>query len=238
MQQVSQFAGRRIRKDLFFKMLKVTFPEEQWDWTLFSRRSKKSRQWWLIKKIEEIFPNEVINEDYKIKWYAGGKKRMMELDVFLPALNVAFEYQGEQHYHDLTKAGFLPLELRKSLDMEKSSMCPKLGIKLISIPYWWDNKVNSLKATILKEHPELSHKMDNPSYDDKIGTAIPPQPPDLVQKNLKVMLPNVWSEEIDPSGYWMSEKYDGIRAFWDGGGLYTKSGNLLNPPKWWLSQLS
>jgi hypothetical protein len=31
-----------------------------------------------------------------------------------------------------------------------------------------------------------------------------------------LLLARVWNENIDPTGYWISEKYDGCRAFWDG----------------------
>jgi DNA ligase 1 len=38
----------------------------------------------------------------------------------------------------------------------------------------------------------------------------------------------------DISGWVMSEKLDGIRAFWDGQNLLTKNGNIINAPKWFL----
>jgi len=34
------------------------------------------------------------------------------------------------------------------------------------------------------------------------------------------------------SDYWVSEKLDGIRGYWDGKQLYTRQGNLINAPKW------
>lgn len=34
------------------------------------------------------------------------------------------------------------------------------------------------------------------------------------------------------SGYWASEKFDGVRAYWDGHQLLTRSGNLIHAPTW------
>jgi DNA ligase-1 len=43
------------------------------------------------------------------------------------------------------------------------------------------------------------------------------------------MLPEVYTEQ-DVTGWWMSEKLDGIRGYWDGHRLYSKNGHPLNPP--------
>ena len=34
--------------------------------------------------------------------------------------------------------------------------------------------------------------------------------------------------------YWVSEKYDGIRGYWDGHKLLSRSGKALNPPAWFV----
>lgn len=36
----------------------------------------------------------------------------------------------------------------------------------------------------------------------------------------------------DISQYWLSEKLDGIRGYWDGRQLLTRQGNAINTPKW------
>jgi len=42
---------------------------------------------------------------------------------------------------------------------------------------------------------------------------------------------------MDPAGYWISEKFDGIRGFWDGNRLFSRHGNVLNAPEWWKERL-
>lgn len=41
----------------------------------------------------------------------------------------------------------------------------------------------------------------------------------------------------DLTHYWVSEKYDGVRAYWDGNKLLTRSGKTIHAPTEWLSQL-
>ncbi|MGF1786878.1 DNA ligase [Photobacterium swingsii] len=47
---------------------------------------------------------------------------------------------------------------------------------------------------------------------------------------------NKQSLEGSISDYLVSEKLDGIRAFWDGKGFVTRSGNKLNAPDWFIDQ--
>ena len=51
-----------------------------------------------------------------------------------------------------------------------------------------------------------------------------------------VLLAKNYADE-DPSGYWMSEKLDGIRATWDGKDLRTRNGNVIAAPAWFLKSL-
>lgn len=52
-----------------------------------------------------------------------------------------------------------------------------------------------------------------------------------------LLLANVWTPAIDPAGWWMSEKYDGVRGFWDGRVLRTRNGNEIFPPDDFLAEL-
>jgi DNA ligase-1 len=42
---------------------------------------------------------------------------------------------------------------------------------------------------------------------------------------------------MDPSGWWMSEKFDGMRLFWDGSQFFSRSGNKINVPDFITSAL-
>jgi DNA ligase 1 len=42
--------------------------------------------------------------------------------------------------------------------------------------------------------------------------------------------------EIDLSRYWVSEKYDGVRAYWDGRQLLSRAGNVIQAPAWFTAR--
>ena len=55
--------------------------------------------------------------------------------------------------------------------------------------------------------------------------------------NPPLTLSKLYQATEDLSQYWVSEKYDGIRAYWDGKQLMTRSGKTINAPRSWLSKL-
>ena len=48
------------------------------------------------------------------------------------------------------------------------------------------------------------------------------------------LLAHVYPDTLDPKGYWISEKLDGVRAFWTGEQLVTRTGGIIKPPSKWL----
>ena len=52
-----------------------------------------------------------------------------------------------------------------------------------------------------------------------------------------ILLANVLGQHIDPAVYLVSEKYDGVRAIWDGKTLRFRSGRTVNAPDWFLARL-
>lgn len=50
-----------------------------------------------------------------------------------------------------------------------------------------------------------------------------------------VMLANVYHAGITLSDYWISEKYDGVRGYWDGETLRTRSGAIIPAPAWFTA---
>lgn len=51
-----------------------------------------------------------------------------------------------------------------------------------------------------------------------------------------LMLANVYADAgIDLADYWISEKYDGVRGYWDGEKLLTRSGHRIHAPAWFTA---
>lgn len=53
---------------------------------------------------------------------------------------------------------------------------------------------------------------------------------------MSVMLAQVWKGQ-DPTGWWMSAKFDGVRAYWDGSALRSRLGNVFHAPTRWTDVL-
>lgn len=53
----------------------------------------------------------------------------------------------------------------------------------------------------------------------------------------RLVLANVYdgSPGIDLADYWVSEKLDGVRGYWDGETLVTRSGNVIQTPAWFTA---
>jgi len=54
---------------------------------------------------------------------------------------------------------------------------------------------------------------------------------------LPPMLADRYHEGIDPAPYWVSEKYDGVRARWDGRALMLRGGSVIAAPDWFIAAL-
>ncbi len=52
--------------------------------------------------------------------------------------------------------------------------------------------------------------------------------------NLELILLTRYQANMDVKGWLMSEKLDGVRAYWDGRQLYSRKGNVLAAPSWFI----
>lgn len=50
-----------------------------------------------------------------------------------------------------------------------------------------------------------------------------------------LMLANIYRPELPLADYWVSEKYDGVRAYWDGTQLWTRQGHRIQAPAWFTA---
>ena len=52
-----------------------------------------------------------------------------------------------------------------------------------------------------------------------------------------LMLAAVYRHGMPVTDYWVSEKYDGVRGYWDGKQLWTRSGQRIAAPRWFTDAL-
>jgi hypothetical protein len=85
----------------------------------------------LYKIVCQIFANRAIMRHHRPAWLLG-----LELDIYLPELNLAFEYQGQQHFHPIEAwGGEEALKKVQERDKRKAEICKKVGVKLITVSY-------------------------------------------------------------------------------------------------------
>ena len=52
-----------------------------------------------------------------------------------------------------------------------------------------------------------------------------------------LLLAHKWESTVDVTGWWLSEKLDGVRAYWDGTQFLSRLGNKFFPPAWFTEGL-
>lgn len=129
-------------------MLQHVYPGQNWKperWAPTTLIKKNQRH--LVHVVRELYPDLEVFEDYRhssLRFESSGYS--MELDVFVPALNLAFEYQGQHHFADHYLFGSHRDVVAR--DLEKASRCAAANIVLIPIPYWWNKSAGSVAAEI------------------------------------------------------------------------------------------
>eukprot|EP01114_Cavostelium_apophysatum_P020383 TRINITY_DN6813_c0_g1_i1.p1 TRINITY_DN6813_c0_g1~~TRINITY_DN6813_c0_g1_i1.p1 ORF type:complete len:852 (-),score=159.44 TRINITY_DN6813_c0_g1_i1:14-2569(-) len=145
----------------------------------------------------------------------------LELDIYFPKERLAVEYQGQVHFSQLFKEQSLQLQRRN--DDLKRQLCENSGITLVQIPYWWDGTKAQLVASVRHVRPDL---LSN----NQTG-ALPVGQSPVRLDHTALMLARDWTSATDPNGRMLVEKLDGVRAYWDGSHLFTRSGKLLSAPE-------
>eukprot|EP01126_Amoeba_proteus_P003767 TRINITY_DN11269_c0_g1_i1.p1 TRINITY_DN11269_c0_g1~~TRINITY_DN11269_c0_g1_i1.p1 ORF type:complete len:170 (-),score=28.72 TRINITY_DN11269_c0_g1_i1:103-612(-) len=134
------------------------FPKIPWISEKFTLMGKKSSQRLLYTVLQTLISAEnLIFEDYLHPDILWNSDQHVSFDVFVLKYNLAFEYQGEQHYHDLSR--FYGMNSRFLLnfvrDEVKRVKCQNMGITLVVVPYWWNGQPDSLVRLISLVQPNF-----------------------------------------------------------------------------------
>jgi hypothetical protein len=135
-----------------FNAVKFLYPKLDWDPTRFGQLVFKSQKK-LFKTLKIIYPKRKIEYSYRKLDIRNPKtKSPLELDCYIPSLDLAFEYQGEQHYsennffHSGDKNSFKKQKFRDKIKKER---CKDLNIRLIEVSKKnWDFSISGLKKLI------------------------------------------------------------------------------------------
>jgi DNA ligase-1 len=78
----------------------------------------------------------------------------------------------------------------------------------------------------------------------RLGSALPQKPAKKTAEGEEdtssgppILLAQSWDNDADLAGWWMSEKLDGVRAYWDGKQFLSRQGNVYHAPEWFAEHL-
>ena len=70
-----------------------------------------------------------------------------------------------------------------------------------------------------------------------VSTTLANEPAAESTKAPAMLLAETWDGEQDVSGWWLSEKLDGVRAVWTGRQFLSRQGNIFHAPAWFTADL-
>lgn len=107
----------------------------------------------LFYTVRKEYPDTLYQ--YRPEWLGR-----QSLDLFIPSIQTAIEYQGIQHYMPVDFfGGDEALSQRVELDQQKKQLCLENHVRLIEWPYSLDPTLKNLRSLMNSEsHPEGKHE--------------------------------------------------------------------------------
>ena len=127
----------------------------------------------------------------------------------------------------------------ESVEIQGSAKLPYVikntgGVYSCTCPAWRNQSV-AIEQRTCKHIRKLR---GDEAEKERIGSALP------IKKAAKdpaagppLLLAHSWANDLDLTDWWMSEKLDGVRAFWDGKQFLSRQGNIFHAPDWFASGL-
>src|SRR5207244_872952 len=128
----------------------------------------------------------------------------------------------------------------ESIEMQGSGSRPYVlknvgGVYSCTCPAW----LNQSLAIERRTCKHLRKLRGDAAEEARIGSALPATPREATSEAQAppLLLAESWDGVADPAGWWLSEKLDGVRAYWDGKQFLSRLGNLYHAPDWFIAGL-
>ena len=133
----------------------------------------------------------------------------------------------------------------ESIEMQGSGSKPYVlknvgGVYSCTCPAWRNQSLAIERRTC----KHLRKLRGDAAEEARIGGAVPAGPVSRrsgaageAKEGPPLLLAESWDRLTDLSGWWMSEKLDGVRAYWDGKQFLSRLGNLYHAPDWFVEGL-
>lgn len=130
----------------------------------------------------------------------------------------------------------------ETIEMQGSGSKPYLlknsgGVYSCSCPAWRNQSI----AIETRTCKHLRKLRGDAAEEARVGGALPQRPvktgaegESAETSGPPLLLAESWDNAADLTDWWMSEKLDGVRAYWDGKQFLSRQGNLYHAPDWFL----
>jgi DNA ligase-1 len=110
------------------------------------------------------------------------------------------------------------------------------GVYSCTCPAWRNQSVAIERRTC----KHLRAYRGEQAEQERLGSLAPAAPKAANEgddNSPQLLLANSWENDVDLTGWWMSEKLDGVRAWWDGKQFLSRQGNVFHAPDWFVAGL-
>lgn len=133
--------------DIYLKRIERPFNEGK-----LKQGGRSFAEGFIVNLLEDIFKSKVVKRNFRPEWLRNKRGKCLELDIFLPELNLAIEIQGLQHFTDLYSDTSLHERLKEN-DLFKKKICSEKGVKLI----WMD--WSGINRSLMRQTLEIRRKV-------------------------------------------------------------------------------
>lgn len=128
----------------------------------------------------------------------------------------------------------------ESVEMQGSASRPYVlknvgGVYSCSCPAWRNQSLGIERRTC----KHLCLLRGDAAETERLGGVLPIKrsEPKGDRSAPALLLAESWDGVSDPTGWWLSEKLDGVRAYWDGRQFLSRQGNFYHAPDWFVAGL-
>lgn len=134
----------------------------------------------------------------------------------------------------------------ETIEMRGSGAKPYLlkntgGVYSCTCPAWRNQSIAIEKRTC----KHLRRLRGDAEEESRTGGALPRRPAatkagangEAEESGPPLLLAESWDNAADLKDWWMSEKLDGVRAYWDGKQFLSRQGNIYHAPDWFIEGL-
>jgi DNA ligase 1 len=109
------------------------------------------------------------------------------------------------------------------------------GVYSCSCPAWRNQSLPIERRTC----KHLRTLRGTAAEEARLGADLPatPEPTKADVAAPQLLLAERWDGVVDPAGWWLSEKLDGVRRYWDGAQFLSRLGNRYHAPDWFVAGL-